>query len=204
MEEQNSDPGSDRKRGIIKPVLLIGAVASAAILLTKKKKRVEQAVHRPLERVPSLPGTDPHHADQFYQLRMSRQQYENIRKYGGAMLVLQFYYPKASECGSPTLYVYNMKRLHQAIKGALPEVLSYGEVSKEPLRGRDQVLGDMQIKISELDQLIRKVTANNGGRFDNLIFNPVYREENPHIAYNVSVDGMGSASCDPSPPATAF
>jgi hypothetical protein len=206
MEKQKSDQGRGPNKGMIKPGLLIAAaVASAALLMRKKKKPVTELVkQRPVEWVPFLPGTQPHESDTFFQLRMSWKQYETIKQYPGSTLVFQFYYPRDSVNGSPTLYVYNMKKLHQSIKGALPEVLSYWKVSNEKLRGRDQVLGDLQMKISDLDQLIKDVTANKGGKFDNLFFSPIYRQENPHIAYLVSVDGTGSARCDPSPPATAM
>ena len=116
------------------------------------------------------------------------------------MLVLQFYYPKPSSCGSPTLFVYNMTENHVAT-GTPPEVLSYGEASKEPLTGRNQVLGDQKIKISTIEKLIERVKGNKRSSFSYLVFTPIYMSDNPHIGYKVSVDDSSVyRTSNPSPP----
>jgi hypothetical protein len=97
-----------------------------------------------------------------------------------------------------------MKKYHQAT-GKPPVVLSYGEASKEPIRGRSQVLGDQQIDINKVEMLIKKVTGSKKGDFSYLNFSPFFLPTNPHIAYAISVDDSSdSVNCDPSPPATAI
>src|SRR4051794_9486318 len=83
---------------------LLGAVASATFIKWKRKKRVAQKDEPAAAEqwVSTLPGTDPYNSDTFYGLRLSKAQYETLRKYSGSMLVFQFYYPKESNCGSPT------------------------------------------------------------------------------------------------------
>src|SRR3954453_20528388 len=83
----------------------------------------------------TLPGTDPHNSTTFYKLKLSKLQYETLKKYAGSMLVFQFYYPKESQGGSPTLYAYNMQKERQPTQNP-PAILSYDEASQEPLRGR--------------------------------------------------------------------
>jgi len=155
MEKENVSSRKDFDKAILTTALcLIGAVASATIFSRKKKKKLAvAAAATPTalnEWVTTLPGTDPHKSSTFYQLRLSKSQYEMLRKHGGSTLVFQFYYPEDSNFGSPTLYSYNMKKYHQPT-GKPPAILGYGEPSQEPLRGRAQVLGDQQVEISELD-----------------------------------------------------
>jgi hypothetical protein len=150
--------------------------------------------------VQTLPGTDPHNSSTFYKLTLSKLQYETLKKHGGSMLVFQFYYPKESHGGSPTLYAYNMQKERQPTQKP-PAILSYDEASEEPLWGRSQVLGDQQIEISRLERLIKNSIKNTKGDFKNLVFTPVFLPENPHVAFKISVDDAGdSETANPSPP----
>lgn len=156
--------------------------------------------YNPQDTVPYIPGTTPHLSSTFYKLRMSRRQFETLKSYSGNTLVFQFFYPSASNCGSPTLFTYKMKKRHRAT-GTPPEVLSYGEAAQEPLKGRNQVLGDLQIKISKLNDLISRVTKSKNGNFNNLVFTPRFVQDNPHEVYDISVDGSSEfETANPSPP----
>jgi hypothetical protein len=182
-------------------LFLIGAVASVIFISRKRKKSrsIEAGLADGGPWVPTLPGTDPYTSTTFYKLRLSKLQYDKLRRYEGSTLVFQFYYPKESACGSPTLYSYNMKKNHVPT-GKPPEILSYGEPSEEKLRGRNLVLGDQKLEISDLEKLIKKVTKNTG-QYSNLIFTPVFLDKNPHETYQVSVDGSSdSVLANPSPP----
>ncbi len=203
-------------------LFLLGAITSFALIMRKNKRPSGKTYKfNPNDPVPYLPGTNPHHSSTFYRLRLSKKQYEVLKSYGGKMLVFQFFYPQASNCGSPTLVAYKMKKHHEAIEKS-PEVLSYDEPSQEPLTGRSQVLGDQQIRIGKLDDLIKRVTRSEQGNFSNLVFTPRFtgseahktttdptrkegKETNPHVVFEVTVDGFGdSERCDPSPPYSAY
>jgi hypothetical protein len=180
---------------------LLGAVASATLIKFKRKKRpAPQAdLSSPGQWVSTLPGTDPHKSDTFYNLRLPKVQYEALRNYPGSMLVFQFYYPKESNCGSPTLYAYKVKSGHPPTD-CKPAILNYGEASQEPLRGRGQVLGDQKVDLSKLEALIKEVIRKKGD-YKNLIFKPRFLPINPHIAYDISVDGSEQfVTSNPSPP----
>ncbi len=185
-------------------LLLISAITSFALFARKTKKSRGSYTYDPKNPVPYAPGTNPHQSSTFYKLRLTKGQFETLRSYGGSTLVFQFFYPQASDCGSPTLYAYAMKKHHRAIKRP-PEVLSYDAPTQEPITGRAQVLGDLQIKISTLEKLIKRVTGSSKGKFYNLVFTPRFLPVNPHIAYDVSVDGSSEfETCDPSPPYSAY
>jgi hypothetical protein len=180
---------------------LIGAVASASFLKWSRKKTSTPA-DPPAEAawVSTLPGTDPYKSDTFFNLRLSRADFETVRKFKGSMLVFQFYYPIESNCGSPTLYAYTVEKGHPPTD-CKPAILSYGEASKEPLRGRAQVLGDQKIDLSKLDELIRNVSRKKNGNYNNLIFKPRFLPINPHMAYDISVDNSEQfITSNPSPP----
>jgi hypothetical protein len=198
MKKENDLSRKDPSNVIFTSTLfLIGAVASVIFISRKRKKR--QAGTDGGQWVPTLPGRDPYTSTTFYELRLSKMQYEKLRRYGGSTLVFQFYYPKESAGGSPTLYSYNMKKNHIPT-GKPPEILSYGEPSEEKLRGRNVVLGDQKLEVSDLEKLIRKVTKGTG-KYSNLIFTPVFLDTNPHETYKVSVDGSSdSVLANPSPP----
>src|SRR3954471_16653777 len=83
---------------------LLGAAASAVFIKGRRKKRAAETEPTAAEQwVSTLPGTDPYNSDTFYSLRLSKAQYEMLKRYSGSMLVFQFYYPQESNCGSPTL-----------------------------------------------------------------------------------------------------
>ncbi len=144
MEKVQSASRAEAKRFILNTtLLLISAVTSYALFGRRNKKT--GGSYDPKKPVPYPPGTNPHKSSTFYKLRLSKGQYDTLKSYGGNTLVFQFFYPEPSDCGSPTLYSYAMKKYHQALKKP-PQVLSYGAPTQEPLKGRAQVLGDMQIK----------------------------------------------------------
>jgi len=181
-------------------LLLISAITSFALFARKTKKSRGSYTYDPKNQVPYPSGSNPHQSSTFYQLKLSKGQFEKLKSYSGNTLVFQFFYPAASNCGSPTLFAYAMKKYHRAIKRP-PEVLSYDAPTNEPLKGRAQVLGDVQIEISKLDKLIRRVTKTSNGYFSNLIFTPRYLPSNPHETYDISVDGSSEfETANPSPP----
>jgi hypothetical protein len=183
-------------------LLLIGAITSFT-LFGRKSKKSGGSYYDPKNPVPYPPGSNPHKSSTFYKLRLAKGQYDTLKSYGGSTLVFQFFYPEPSDCGSPTLYSYAMKKYHQSIKKP-PQVLSYGAPTQEPLTGRAQVLGDMQIKTSTLDNLIKRVKGSSKAHFNNLVFTPIYLPANPHMAFEISVDdSFQSERCDPSPPYSA-
>jgi hypothetical protein len=198
---KNSNP--DASGDVILKVtsFLLGAVASATLIKFKRKKRSAPQADPPAAEqwVSTLPGTDPHKSGTFYNLRLPKVQYDALRKYSGSMLVFQFYYPQESNCGSPTLYAYKVKTGHPPTD-CKPAILNYGEASQEPLRGRGQVLGDQKIDLSKLEGLIKDVIRKKGD-YKNLFFKPRFLPLNPHIAYDISVDGSDSfVTTNPSPP----
>jgi hypothetical protein len=59
----------------------------------------------------------------------------------------------------------------------------------------------MQIKTSTLDNLIKRVKGSSKAHFNNLVFTPIYLPANPHMAFEISVDGSSEFElCNPSPP----
>lgn len=206
MERVRSTTPAEFKRLILNTALLVISAVTSFVLLSRRTKKGSRGYHTydPKNQVPYPPGSNPHQSSTFYQLKLSKGQFEKLKSYSGNTLVFQFFYPAASNCGSPTLFAYAMKKYHQAIKRP-PEVLSYDAPTNEPLRGRAQVLGDVQIEINKLNKLVKRVTKNKNGYFSNLIFTPRYLPDNPHETYDISVDGSAEfETCDPSPPAEAY
>lgn len=185
--------------------IFMGVLATATLISRKRQKRPVKQTAAPEELADAawaktLQGPSPHQASTFFELRLPRLEYEALRKIGGSMLVFQFYYPKESNCGSPTLYAYNMKTGHVAT-GGRPAILDYAAPSNLSLRGRDQVLGDQQVDINKLEKLIKESPGGKDRNFTNLVFRPRFIEKNPHIAYDITVDGAGrSETANPSPP----
>ncbi len=204
MEKVQSAYQAEAKRFILNTsLLLISAITSYALFGQRNKKSRGLYRYDPKNPVPHSPGTNPYKSSTFYKLRLAKGQYDTLKSYGGSTLVFQFFYPEPSDCGSPTLYSYAMKKYHQALKKP-PQVLSYGAPTQEPITGRAQVLGDLQIRIKKLEGLIKSVKGSNKAHFHNLVFTPRYVPDNPHIVYDISVDGSSEfETCDPSPPYSA-
>lgn len=201
MEKLRHASQSETKRFILNTaLLLISAITSFSLLSQRTKKSTWPHANDPKNPVPYPPGANPHTSSTFHKLRLTKEQFETLRSYGGNTLVFQFFYPQASNCGSPTLYAYTMKKRHRAIKRP-PEVLSYGAPTQEPLTGRALVLGDVQIEIRKLERLIKRVTGSSNEHFYNLVFTPRFLPDNPHETYDISVDGSGEfETANPSPP----
>ena len=202
MERVKTTHQRDPDSKMVKSLLLLGGAIGAASLLwnNKRKSNVDDLRFDPDAPVPTLPRTNPYESATFHQLMLPKEHYDVLKNYGGNLLVFQFFYPKANNCGSPTLFAYNRKSDRSAT-GRPPVILGYGEESKEPIKGRSQVLGDHQIRIEKVDALIKRVTGNKKADYKYLIFNPVFMPANPHLAYEISVDGSRETELvNPSPP----
>jgi hypothetical protein len=155
----------------------------------------------------------------FYNLKLSKpvlqkifNEFKTPKK--SDKLVLQFYYPKQPSGGSPTLGAYALRSKNQAIDPTQKptfELLDYVDESSEPLIGRPQFLGDQQLDVDELKQLIKDSNKPDPMVFDHLLFSVKFDNSNPHIYYEVSVvpsnqfkqSFLSSIDTDPSPPASA-
>jgi hypothetical protein len=202
MEKEETTHQRDPSRNMAKSLLVLGGAITAATLLWKNKRKSTDDILRfdPDAPVPTLPRTNPYESSTFHQLLLPKEHYDVLKNYGGGLLVFQFFYPKANNCGSPTLFAYSRKS-DRSPTGKPPVILGYGEESKEPIKGRSQVLGDHQIKIERIESLIKRVTGNRKGEFKYLVFNPVFISSNPHLAYQISVDGSRETElANPSPP----
>jgi hypothetical protein len=87
-------------------------------------------------------------------------------------------------------------------------ILDYHNKSSEPLTGRPQFLGDQQLDVDDLKQLIENSNKPDPDAFEYLLFTAKFQDKNPHIYYDVSVQpsnqlGTASVPTDPSPPAPA-
>lgn len=203
MKKEKSYSATNPDRFFLNTALLLIAAVTSFTLFGRRGKKSGGSNYNPEKEVFYLPGTDPNKASTFYKLRLSKAQFESLR-HGGNTLVFQFFYPQASDCGSPTLFAYKMGPRHRAT-GTPPQVLSYDVPTNQALKGRAQVLGDVQIKISKVEKLISRVTGSKKGEFSNLIFTPKFLDKNPHWTFDISVDGSDQIeTCDPSPPAEAY
>ncbi len=78
--------------------------------------------------------------------------------------------------------------------------------SGEPLYGREQILGDQQIRIREIKCLLDEVLGEGEREYDYLLFTPKYDPRNKHIIYTITVVGgkqfltTRSRVTNPSPP----
>jgi hypothetical protein len=152
----------------------------------------------------------------FYNLKLSKESLEDLFKYFKKhkkrdKFIFQFFYPKDPLDGSPTLGAYPMRSKNQRVenenKFAAP-ILDYHNKSSEPLTGRPQFLGDQQLDVDDLKQLIEDSNKPDPDAFEYLLFTARFQDENPHIFYDVTVQpsnqvATGSVSTDPSPPAPA-
>ncbi len=143
-----------------------------------------------------------------FSLRLDTDAYDSLKSYGGKGLVLQYYFPESSTCVSPTLYAYAMEAGEQAL-GKPPIQLRYDSISSEPFRSRSQVLGNQSIRYASLDSLLSEVKGGYTGKRYYFLFSPDFYPGNPHVFYNVTLQGEGFSSdgstrSDPSPPYSAF
>jgi hypothetical protein len=143
----------------------------------------------------------------FYKLKLLKPQFNTLKKYEGNQLVSQFFYPITPKEGSPKLYAYSMLPAHQSDEDP-PEILDYDSPSDEPLAGRDQVLGDLQIKVGKIKKLIDRASSGSGN-YDHLLFTPKYNEGSKHIYFQISVVPSVALTdetedANPSPPASAI
>ncbi len=152
----------------------------------------------------------------FYNLKLSKDSVNDLfnlfkkhKKHD--KLVFQFFYPEEPLEGSPTLGVYPMRSKNQCVdtksKFTAP-ILNYHNKSSEPLTGRAQFLGDQELDIEDLKQLIKDSNKPNSEIYEYLLFTAKFHDDNPHIYYNVTVQPSNqvagqSLSTDPSPPAPA-
>ncbi len=143
----------------------------------------------------------------FYKLKLTKQNFEILRDYPGNHLVFQFFYPSMPTGGSPTLYAYSMKGGNQSTDKP-PIQLEYDAVSSEPLDSRDQVLGDQQIRVKALKDLIKEATEP--AEDYHLLFTPKI-DSKKYIYYTIQVFIINkqllfddSEDTDPSPPASAI
>ena len=126
----------------------------------------------------------------FYTLKLTREDYNDLKDYGGNHLVFQFFYPStgAPPGDSPTLAAYGMKQHNKSIDSSQQDKfqrrLSYLEPSTEPLSGRDQYLGDLQIKFKDLENL---KNTYNPEEYEYFIFTPEYNIDNKHLYYTITV-----------------
>ncbi len=152
----------------------------------------------------------------FYNLRLSKPVLQKIFKEfktpkKNDKLVLQFYYPKQPLGGSPQLGVYALRSKNQAIDPTQKctfELLDYVDESSEPLTGRPQFLGDQQLDVDELKQLIKGSNKPDAEMYDHLLFSAKFDNSNSNVYYEVSVVprnqfSINPINTDPSPPASA-
>ncbi len=166
----------------------------------KSTKYTSSGIINLADTISYLPGTDPYNSKTFYKLKMTKGQFDSLRSFPGNRVIVQFFYPKASGGGSPTLFAYKMTVNHKPT-GTPPVVLSYDSSTTEPLKGRGQVLGDQKVKIRDLEKLIKVSKGDKNASFSYLLFTPVFIPNNPHMTYEVRVDGEGEAlTLNPSPP----
>ncbi len=148
----------------------------------------------------------------FYTLKLTREDYNALKDYGGNQLVFQFFYPStgAPYGGSSTLAAYAMNPHHKPIdtsqQDKFQRKLLYINPSTEPLSGRDQYLGDLQVKFKDLDKLKKDCNARPE-EYEYFILTPKYNLNNKHLYYNVTVfpttiSGLvtPNENLDPSPP----
>ena len=156
----------------------------------------------------------PEHAGKFfYRLRLSMAKFNTLKGYfpdtaHDNHLVFQFFYTGDTVLSSPTLFAYSRRPTSLGDTTHYPpEILDFDSVTAEPLTGRAQVLGDLQIRIDSLMDLVRQ-TGSDTGSYQYFLFTPVFHPDNPHEAYNVSLVGSsslaGTKHADPSPPAKGY
>jgi hypothetical protein len=139
-----------------------------------------------------------------YRLKMTTEQYDQLKSYNGNQLTLQFYYPEDKKSKSPTLSAYAMKAIDSPT-GKPPMILAYDSVTKEPLKGRAQVLSDQHILNAALDDLLTQPTGGYAGKNLYFLFTPKFDPSNPHYRFEVSLEGgeqkfIRTARTNPCPP----
>src|SRR5690348_68986 len=99
----------------------------------------------------------------FEILQLTKTQFDMLtRRQNAKVLVFQFYYPSnSSPEQSPRLLAYVMNNGHKSLPNDPFVILTgTGNMSAEPLYGREQVLGDLQIEVSEIKALIKDATGS--------------------------------------------
>lgn len=139
-----------------------------------------------------------------YRLRLTTDQYDELKTYNGNQLTLQFYYPEEKKSTSPTLSAYAMKAIDSPT-GKPPMILSYDSPTKEPLKGRAQVLSDQHILNTALDDLLTQPPGGYIGKKLYFLFTPKFDPTNPHYYFEVSLEGgeqkfTRNARTNPCPP----
>jgi hypothetical protein len=151
----------------------------------------------------------------FYNLKLSKQSvdmlFNSFKKHKKRdKLIFQFFYPEETLHHSPTLGAYPMrsKNQHVDFPNFTPPILDYHDKSEEPLTGRAQFLGDQQLDVDDLKQLLNDSNKPDANAYEYLIFTTRFHDDNPHIYYDVSVQPSNTLTTrtiptDPSPPAPA-
>jgi hypothetical protein len=162
----------------------------------------------------TLTSSHDHHGV-FYNLRLSKDSVDALFKCfkehkKNDKLIFQFFYPEEPLHGSPTLGAYPMRSKNQRIDSTkfTAPILDYDDKSSEPLRGRAQFLGDQELDVDDLKQLIKDSNKPDAEVYEYLLFTANFHDDNPHIYYDVSVQPSNQLTTatiptDPSPPAPA-
>jgi hypothetical protein len=106
----------------------------------------------------------------FNSLKLLRADYNTLRRIRynkNNKLVFQFYYPQTYTGGSPQLVGYAMKSKNDSISTVFKILTPVGS-SGEPLYGREQILGDQQIRFGVINSLLEKVLGKGDPEYDYL------------------------------------
>lgn len=123
-----------------------------------------------------------------YNLKLTTEQYDQLKKYNGDQLTLQFFYPENKKASPPSLYAYAMKAIDTPT-GKPPQIMTFGAVSTEPFTGRAQVLSDQHILNADMNDLLTEVEGGYAGKKLYFLFTPKFDSSNPHIYFEVKLEG---------------
>jgi hypothetical protein len=152
----------------------------------------------------------------FYNLKLSKQSVDTLlatfkKRKKRDKLIFQFYYPAQPLHGSPTLGVYPMRSKNQCVNEAsdfVAPILDYHNKSAEPLTGRAQFVGDQELDLDDVINLIKESNKPDPNAYEYLFFEAKFHDNNPHMYYEVTVQPSNQVMAkgiqtDPSPPAPA-
>ena len=145
----------------------------------------------------------------FYTLKLTKEQYDSLKKYNGSKKIIMQFLFRSSEPKSPTMLAYPAKMANKYFSNNTGSAYNPAELTIGlPLLKvqPEMILGDQEILYENIDDFLKMNNINLTMPYT-LVFSPDI-DATKHIYYNVTVEGVqtlaGTLITNPSPPKDAY